>query len=119
MVNRRDRRYLVDPSLLFEENPAVAKAEVTVVVTEMGSAVAIRFQSGLGLVNRRASLGMIATGREVCHWFHTRAAFADRSCMLQQRCIGWKRSDRIGEGRPFQRPAGTLKLSISQLDGTR
>ena len=28
MVNRRDRRYLVDPSLLFEENPAVAKAEI-------------------------------------------------------------------------------------------
>ena len=83
MVNRRDRRYLVDPSLLFEENPAVAKAEITVVVTEMGSAVAIRFPSGLGLVNRRASLGMIATGREVCHWFYTRAAFADRSCMLQ------------------------------------
>ena len=62
MVNRRDRRYLVDPSLLFEENPAVAKAEVTVVVTEMGSAVAIRFPSGLGLMNRRDRLGMIATG---------------------------------------------------------
>ena len=27
-----------------------------------------------------------------------------------------KRSDRIGEGRPFQRPAGTLQLSISQLE---
>ena len=68
--------------------PLLPKAEITVVVSEMGSAVAIRFPSSLGLVNRRASHGMIATGREVCHWFHTRAAFADRSCMLQQRCIG-------------------------------